>query len=357
MTAVVMTDDQEVHVDEEITTMFEITPVSKTSVRLFDRDEIIMKAILHYSSLYLPPIIIGLGLLGNTLAYVVLCHPRYKQSSNCCYMRALAVFDNITLLGRYAQRYVYVSWPHVFLADKVVADIFCREYLFISTACMSTAHWILSLMTLDRFIAVSIPLKAKIFCSVKRAKICISISVIAFSCIFMPNLLRTYNPDGLTLISQCPLRGHFKWYEHNIWTFYSTGCLAVPVLVVFICNMGIVVVLKMNKKQRDATCTINKGGNKTESNTERNITLMLLLVSWSSFIIMLPVLVDYFFWDVIKPIPVRGKTVSVRKFMYDFIMIPRMLNSAVNFVFYFLGCSKFRKDLVSITMNRKKDLI
>jgi hypothetical protein len=147
------------------------------------------------------------------------------------------------------------------------------------------------------------------------------------------------------------LTGFFDWYAKANNILYYGVCHTVPIVILFISNMGIVIVVKRNKKRRDSMIF---AVSKSERNTERNITIMLLLVSWTFLILLLPVVVDYFFWDVFMPIEVEGKVASVRKFIYEFIRIPRMLNSSINFYLYFLGCKKFRQDLKSILTKGRK---
>jgi hypothetical protein len=47
----------------------------------------------------LPPAVIGVGLVGNILAFLVLRQPQYAKQTTCFYMRTLAIFDTTCLTG------------------------------------------------------------------------------------------------------------------------------------------------------------------------------------------------------------------------------------------------------------------
>ena len=52
-----------------------------------------------YINTYYLPVIIAVGLLGNSLSFAVMIQKHNRQASCCVYMAALATSDNITLLS------------------------------------------------------------------------------------------------------------------------------------------------------------------------------------------------------------------------------------------------------------------
>jgi hypothetical protein len=116
---------------------------------------------------YIQPVILIIGLIGNTLSFTVMQRPRYSKGSTWVYLRFMAFCDNTYLLFVGGHRYIGLFVP----LQKILGDVFCKEYYYMVfvSGCATTLGMLF--MTSDRFIAVWWPLKASSLCTKRRAKI------------------------------------------------------------------------------------------------------------------------------------------------------------------------------------------
>ena len=53
--------------------------------------------IANFISIYWLPVLVPIGLVGNTLSFLVMIRPNNKKMSTCIYMAAISVNDNIMM--------------------------------------------------------------------------------------------------------------------------------------------------------------------------------------------------------------------------------------------------------------------
>lgn len=119
---------------------------------------------------YLLPIVVVIGLIGNTLSLLIMLKPHNRRISCCNYMAGLAVSDNLMLLN--AANYWTVSFN-----SRPMWNYECKTLAWMFQAVSFTSMILIFSMTVDRFLAVRFPLQARTWCSVHRARV--SIAVIA----------------------------------------------------------------------------------------------------------------------------------------------------------------------------------
>lgn len=231
-------------------------------------------------------IICILGLLSNTAVVIVLTRKSMKSSTNC-FLLALALFDSVVLICTpfmicfkpLSMTYSKLIYPHV------VAYVYP-----LGLTAQTCTIWITVSFTVERYIAVTHPLKASSMCTIKRARIT-TIAVAISSVIY--NLSRwfeyksrvvtaTYNgsvsivtiPDTdlpayqviPTSLEQNPI------YE---WTYFTGLYLAVmciiPVVLLSVLNYFLIQAVRKSRRER-----LNMGNAVT--NKENNITTMLVSV-------------------------------------------------------------------------------
>jgi hypothetical protein len=140
---------------------------------------------------YCFPLIIIIGTISNSLTFLVMRRKKMRNQSTCFYMAVLAIADEMVLLVGCLNFWLYAYTGYSFVLLSVFA---CK------VACMAlyaTTHfsvWIVVIMTIERFIAVALPLQANRLCTVKRAKIATAILaliiiIINFHFIFTHSLI------------------------------------------------------------------------------------------------------------------------------------------------------------------------
>jgi len=129
----------------------------------------------------LMPIVIVFGIVANSINIAVLTRRSMKSSTNH-YLSALAVYDVCYLslvfiiimrhYGNVASTAWYNRcWPHA---------------MWLSNTCSNTAVWLTVTFTVERYIGVCHPMRGKVWCTPRRARIVIVVVCLAAAIITFP---------------------------------------------------------------------------------------------------------------------------------------------------------------------------
>jgi hypothetical protein len=312
--------------------------------------------VIFVTNMIVPPIIITIGIIGNILSFLVLRKRKYAKQSTYVYFRALTFFDSFTLLVYSFQRYLLRLSPDVFWKN---GDIFCKEFIFVAYLTMSVSHWTLVLMTVDRFIAVAFPLKWTDLCTPRRSTKYIIAMAIITVLFHAQQFLRKAHPEANVLKDKCPFDYVIVTPDYELAFMYMFVVLVfyIPFFSLLILNVLIVYNVRKRGKEKeklwrsvsahDLSTTLRR---LRRGRQDRQITVMLLLVTTVFTIAVTPYTLDHFFWDVIKRHLEDQEPFlrELRHVSYEIALTCFMINPAANFYLYCLGCNQFRKDLKSV---------
>ncbi|XP_064624609.1 G-protein coupled receptor 183-A-like [Lineus longissimus] len=323
-----------------------VTPAS-------DNDDPFQATIL-FIHIILPPIIIVVGIIGNVLSFLILRKPKYADQSTCFYMRILAISDTTELLFLNLQRYMWWLFTHFFLEN---GHWFCKEYMYFFHVTLTNSHWILVLMTIDRFIAVVFPFRSLTMCTTVRAKKALAALVMISLTVNCQWFLSVYNPDSLVLKEKCALPN--PNHEQISQTVVLSVVFFVPLLIVICLNVSIVATVILHRRHK-RKLSLGHAASETGSDVtlhslgsglakEGQITAMLLLVSGIFIIALAPYSLDYFIWNhdttLQRLVETDPDVKKLRGFLYEISATLMTLNPGINFYMYMLSCHKFREDL------------
>jgi hypothetical protein len=133
-------------------------------------DDRLLDTLITIFDFYVPCIVLSLGFIGNTLTFIVMTQ-RLRQRRNMVmsyHFRALAIGDNAVLVLGDSQRIILSGFPNAF---KNYGDFICKEYNYILFVCFGVSVWNVVIISIDRFVAVGFPLKAALWCTLKKARI------------------------------------------------------------------------------------------------------------------------------------------------------------------------------------------
>ena len=134
------------------------------------------------------PILIPIGLVGNTLSFLVMIKGNNRKMSTCIYMAAISINDNLMMCKALHHWLVTVIKFHQW------QPLECEFSAFIVFVALQNSTFQVVAMTIDKFIAVKWPHKAAVYNSSKRAKVIaigIFVSVIIYNIphIFLSRLI------------------------------------------------------------------------------------------------------------------------------------------------------------------------
>lgn len=110
------------------------------------------------------PVIVTVGLFGNTLSLLVFSGNSMKKSSCSVFLASLAFVDNIFLLS------LLLTWIDAEIYVILTIDIACQVLIFTTYVTSFLSVWFIVCFTCERFIAICFPLKSSYMCSVFREK-------------------------------------------------------------------------------------------------------------------------------------------------------------------------------------------
>jgi growth hormone secretagogue receptor len=310
----------------------------------------IFSVILFVIDQVIPPVIIAFGLVGNVLAFLVLHQPQYAKQTTCFYMRVLAIFDSMCLLGHVLVRTIINNNPkHMFSYD--IGPYVC-PILALFFGGYGLSNWTIAAMTFDRFLAVRFPLKAASWCTKRRAKIAVSLISLFFLLVSIPYSIRTVNPEALVAKDICLFEPSVypPWF-HNLFMLIHKFCIfTTPFFIVLLFNISIIITLGLERLRKTESELIT---NQKTTKKDAHITVLLLLVTAVFFITNIPNTVDRWVWDaVLATYPMTPRLSQIRKMAYDSVVLLLFINPSMNFYTYCLGCKKFRSDVTSIFCKR-----
>ena len=141
-----------------------------------------MRIVLRWMHVYITPIIIVVGILGNVLSCVVLLGTHLRRQSSSVYLACLSIADTGFLMTLFI---AWLAWVNVNVINK---QGWCQLTVFLAYVSAFLSVWSVVSFTAERYIAVWHPFHRHIMCSAKRAKILVvCLTVIGFL-IYSPSL-------------------------------------------------------------------------------------------------------------------------------------------------------------------------
>jgi len=199
---------------------------------------------------YAGPCIFFIGLFGNTCILLVMSQRRMQGTSTCVYLQWMAAADILVLVSGMVTEWVEALFDIVF---KEIDERLCKleKFTFYTSSDMSI--WICVAFTVDRYIAVSFPLKHRNSCfrPANAKYYAMSASLAAFVKNFhvfwtRGAEFRSIDDDGLDtgleLVSNCgrptDAYRHFEFFVRP-WIAFAL-VFAVPFCVIVFCNTFII---------------------------------------------------------------------------------------------------------------------
>ncbi|XP_048357904.1 delta-type opioid receptor [Sphaerodactylus townsendi] len=226
------------------------------------------------------------GLLGNILVmYGIVRYTKMKTATNI-YIFNLALADALatSTLPFQSAKYLMSTWPF--------GELLCKVVLSIDYYNMFTSIFTLTMMSVDRYIAVCHPVKALDFRTPAKAKIINVCIWVLSSVIGVPIMIMavTRSKDGIVM---CILR----FPEPQIyWDTVTKICVfifafLVPILVITVCYGLMILRLKSVRLL---------SGSKEKDRNLRRITRMVLVVVAAFIICWTPIQIFVIVWTLVS---------------------------------------------------------
>ena len=144
----------------------------------------ILKQVLTLISI-LSIIIVFIALIGNMLSFYLFSKKKFKKTFFSFYFRVEIIFDSLFLLIA-----VNYSLENLFSIDfKILSNLTCKLYYYFADIVTPIGHWILVLVTIDRYLSIVSPSKF-LFRNKKFFRLISCLVIVLFNLVFyIPDLI------------------------------------------------------------------------------------------------------------------------------------------------------------------------
>lgn len=286
-------------------------------------------------------IIAVLGIMGNVLNIAVLCHHDLNETTTILLL-AMSTTDMLFLLTSIPRRFVCVLSKFCTYAAKVL-NAFATAYLWMPNRyCGLVSSGLVTLIALERFVAVHFPLSVASMINRERMLL-----VIWLMCVFWATLsapfFALYDIDWNQEADASPhiVLASFIEKDTNGYNTLNVSIAIirgpVSVLVIVVCSTAIVARLY------DATRKMAEGLSAQRSTRDLRVLRMLLVVTSVYAVIGIPLSIPYIVYYVSPAISVKqdGTLTDFAILMEIVNDLLYVLNASVNFVIYVTMSTKF----------------
>ena len=292
--------------------------------------------IVKYTDRYWFPILLPLGLIGNTASFLVMIRSNNRKVLTCIYMAAISINDNLMLFC------VLHDFLHVVSAMNIQKWYLleCKINTFFAFFCLQCATYLVLSMTLDKYIAIKWPHRAATYSTPRRAKIII----VTITC-----LVLMYNLPHFFITNIVEGKCYGYSVKSNLTKIYSWSTFIINGVFpfIFLIHMNYIIVRTVRKSHRMFTNSIHATGmmtrQKTMKSAENQLTTMLLLITTLFLILLFPTYIRFIYAAfVISDTPYKYAT---SLFIFEISYKLYVTNSGINFFLYCVSGQKFRNDL------------
>ena len=297
------------------------------------------------------PCLISIGTIGNLIAVITLQSRLFKSSSTSFLLSTLALCDVFVLNTGLMNRYLQFSFG---VDLRALSRYGCKVHNLLTYFSHQIASWTLVLLTAERTISVTFPLRCREFCNKRRIiPVWVGMAVILFCCnihyFFSYDIKVTVTQASTGIVSsstsQCALLNSWRPFITGPW-FWINACLGdlIPFLVVFFGNAIIITHMTRSSKMRtqDMHVVAKKDGKISST------TVVLILVSIIFLISNVPM--DLYFlgygYGLFQDTNLEQDAVST--LFFAGISMVCYSNNAIEFVLYFVSGRKFRSAFLDI---------
>ena len=289
--------------------------------------------VANFINIYWYPILVPIGLIGNCLSFAVMMKPSNRKMSTCIYMAAISINDNLMM---------YLCL-HVSLVSGLQIHKWnhfeCKFVIFCSLVALQGCTYLILAMTVDKYIAIKWPHKAATYSTPERAKL---IAVVIQICVLVYNVPHLFLSS--TVGNKCVAYSSSSIIS-RVHSWLSTVLNAViPFILLIHMNYIIVKTVRNSGKLFGANGMVKRQA--TMKNAEKQVTIMLLLVTTLFLILLVPTYIRFIYVAFVE----RDTPLEYARSMLVFQITAKLYktNSGINFLLYCVSGKKFRNDLKEI---------
>ena len=294
--------------------------------------------------IYIAPILFVIAIVGNTVTFLVMKRPCFRNASTSVFLQCLAIADTaFVVVGLLPEWLEVAKIIHI----KAQHEAICKIYKWMFYVTGDIAVWILVIFTMHRCYSVCRPLEERASGTINKIKWVI-LAIIVLSCLkSIPqfwargNEYKIKDNGEFVLKKRCGYPSEFaKNYVFYIRPYIVLVLVSVlPLLIITVCNILIIKSLATRAKF-SRNCSISNRMRKEDS-ARRQTTVMCLTVSCLFLVCMTPSLILL----IGKPVWIGSDSYIIAKAVNNLLVY---VNHSVNFIMYCLSANRFRQEFLNM---------
>lgn len=290
----------------------------------------------------------------NLLTIIVIFKSKLWKTTFFRYVFFLAISDFFVCLA-YILRSIGIVFGQ-YMTPTIYTIIECKISFFLNISFSQSSALLLALITIDRYICIAHPMKANVWSTLKvcnKASISINIFVflLSFYYFFASNESVRISPTRMMCLMNSKL-GEFT--TKYFYTYLNLITSIIPSIILIVFNILITFNLKRHMSEMSNLNDSKKTDNQKAEN-QKTVVQKLTIIS---------ILISTFFIFCTFPLSIFSELESKKliklsstatQFGYDILFIVNLLNYVINFIFYCACGETFRKELIKLFCNFKKD--
>ncbi|XP_061169757.1 probable G-protein coupled receptor B0563.6 [Saccostrea echinata] len=308
------------------------------------------------------PIFSVFGFVGNILSLAVLYHNRMRNPTNFC-LSALALAD----LGFLAQSLLFVGTNIQRELDSALGEqrsqmLYPWFGAYASLVAARISSCLILLLTIERFIAVCFPIRAKLICNTRCTLACLIAICLVTSIVFLPYAFKykiVYDQKNATQTTLTGMHLTLSKLGKNKAFFEVYGIILnivyrfIPIILVLVLNCRIIIITRKTCSTRKLMGTLDA---KIYSNEQTRITLMLVTISLLFVLCTLPGAMQSILSHYADGYTMTGQyRYAFQCFSYVAYFL-ETLNCSLNFFIYMVMSKKFHRTYKEIFCCLKKQM-
>ena len=297
------------------------------------------------------PIVCFIGFTGNLLSAILLFKTRDKNAFTV-YLKALTLSDMVILLSgilRFICKMVRYSLK---TADSTKLGAYCLLIVGfgIGNFAAQMSSFLITVMSIERFVAVVFPLRLRSFVLEKYARRVVAILFLIQVVLRLPTVIWT----EVASRNDCSTNGTISYLEFREWSrdivfrrvlYHVLNVIDrfIPVTTVICMNAGILITLKRRTKLNITAAATKQKREATNGTMENHIiTITLIVLSMFYLITSVSNSVLYILVTLAPEFTLASKEYYLFTVLINAVIVVVALNAANDFIIYFMSSRRFR---------------
>lgn len=280
-----------------------------------------------------------LGLTGNLLSAILLLRPRLSRNPTAFFMVVLAGLDS----GALVFGPILTFLPTNYFLSGIFTNWVCKVTQFAFRVCVESSNWTVALMSVERAVAIAIPMWAKKLNKSIFKQVSVGTAVFCIAGYYSQLLVFTYSNNGICM---------FYNERYNSAIIYMSEFIVFtlfPALIIIAANG---VIIAFYSKSVQVNLSEGQSGN-SKSKTSRSLVKMLITISVAFVLLKLPFFLLITSKDPIFDVrQIHNQTDAYVNLMSVLLIWLFYLNNSINFYLYVISGKQFKKELSLLCCGR-----